>query len=340
MSVFIIAEAGANHDRDLNQAKNLVDIAVQSGCDAVKFQTYSSETLYADNVEDFAGYKNINKLIKNLELPREWQKELFQYCNDSGIEFMSTPFDEEAIEELCNLGVKRLKIAGFESTDPRFVKLVASTGLPIIFTAGIGSGIDQISETISWILEENKSPDITVLHGNNAYPTPLSDSNLGEIRKILDLQELGTFFPHDFTVGISDHTEGVLVPPLAVVSGAEVVEKHFTISRSLSGPDHKFAIEPKELKQMVKNIRSSEQCLGYRKNRYTISEQRFKKATRSVVATRDIYPGECLTNLNTTTMRPFLDSAIPAKKYYDTLYKVAKNKISKNHVVFEGDVRS
>ena len=119
---FIIAEAGANHNRDFDIAKKLIDSAVDAKCDAVKFQTYSSETLYVKNTPDFAGYKNINKLIKDIELPRHWQKDLKLYCDDEGIEFMSTPFDEKAVDELYEIGVKRLKIAGFEATDPRIVK--------------------------------------------------------------------------------------------------------------------------------------------------------------------------------------------------------------------------
>ena len=130
MKSFIIAEAGANHDRNFNQAHQLIDIAKRSGSDAVKFQTYSSETMYSSKTPDFAGYTNIPDLIKSIELPREWQKDLKLYCDDIGIEFMSTPFDCKAVDELFEIGVKRLKIAGFESTDPRIVKYAASTGLP------------------------------------------------------------------------------------------------------------------------------------------------------------------------------------------------------------------
>ena len=139
--VFVIAEAGANHNRNLQQAYRLIDAAVIAKADAVKFQTYSSETLYSKYTPDFANYTNIPKLIKDLELPREWQRDLKLYCDDRGIEFMSTPADERAVEELYSLGVKRLKIAGFESTDPRWVKVVASTGLPLVITVGIGSTI-------------------------------------------------------------------------------------------------------------------------------------------------------------------------------------------------------
>ena len=171
---FIIAEAGANHNRDFNQALSLIDAAVYAGADAVKFQTYSSSTLYSKNTPNFANYSNINDLIKSIELPREWQKDLKLYCDKNKIEFMSTPFDRKAVRELKEIGVKRLKIAGFESTDPRFIKMVASTGLPIIFSAGIGTNLQGISDVLRWISDVNNNPDVTVLHCNNAYPTPRS----------------------------------------------------------------------------------------------------------------------------------------------------------------------
>ena len=138
MNTFVIAEAGANHNRDFKQALALIDVAVKAGASACKFQTYSSNTLYSKNTPDFAGYKNINQLIDNIALPREWQKDLKQYCDEKGIEFISTPFDEQAVDELVSLGVKRLKIAGFESTDFRFVEMVASAKLPLVISLGIG----------------------------------------------------------------------------------------------------------------------------------------------------------------------------------------------------------
>ena len=302
MSVFVIAEAGANHDRKLDQAFELVKIAKTSGADAVKFQTYSSETLYARNTPDFAGYKNINKLIKDIELPRNWQKDIKLFCDDHGIEFMSTPFDEQAVEELYNIGVKRFKIAGFESTDPRIIKCVASTQLPLIITAGIGCNVQMINKIIGWILEENSKPDITFLHGNNAYPTPFEDINLGQIKRLLYFQGAGSYFKSEFKIGLSDHTEGILVPPLAVAMGATTIEKHYTISRNLEGPDHKFAIEPTELHDMVQNIRIAEKCIGIKTGLLTESEKNFRNATRSVVSKRNIGKGELLTEQNITTM--------------------------------------
>jgi sialic acid synthase SpsE len=338
MSVFIIAEAGANHDRKLEQAFELVRIAKSSGADAVKFQTYSSETLYAKNAPDFAGYKNINKLIKDIELPREWQRDIKLFCDDQGIEFMSTPFDEKAVEELYNIGVKRFKIAGFESTDPRIVKCVASTQLPLVITAGIGCDIRMINKIIGWVLEENKTPDITFLHGNNAYPTPFEDINLGQIKRLLYFQNAGTYFKSDFKVGLSDHTEGILVPPMAVALGATTIEKHYTISRALEGPDHKFAIEPNELCNMVSNIRAAEKCIGVKTGTLTESEKNFFNARRSVVSKKDIAPGEILTRENLTTMRPALKGSIPAIEYYESLSKVATRQIKKDTVLYPEDI--
>ena len=149
---FIVAEAGANHDRKISQAFDLIDVAVDARADAVKFQTYSSDTLYSKYTPDFAGYSNIPKLIKDIELPRNWQKTLKSYCDDVGIEFMSTPFDEKAVDELYELGVKRFKISGFESTDPRFIKYVASTGLPLIISLGIGTTLDKLFKIQRWTM--------------------------------------------------------------------------------------------------------------------------------------------------------------------------------------------
>jgi N,N'-diacetyllegionaminate synthase len=215
MKTFVIAEAGANHNRDFDQALALIDAATAAKASAVKFQTYSSNTLYSKNTPDFAGYKNIPDLIKSIELPREWQRDLKLYCDDQGIEFMSTPFDERAVDELYDLGVKRFKIAGFESTDPRFVKYVASSGLPLIVSAGIGMNLESISTLITWIKEENKDADVTILHCNNAYPTPPEDINLLQIPQILKT------YP-SVQVGLSDHTEGILIPPPCCRFGGDV----------------------------------------------------------------------------------------------------------------------
>jgi len=331
MSVFVIAEAGSNHNRDIKKAFSLIDIARYAGADAVKFQTYSSETLYAKNTPDFAGYSNINDLIKKIELPREWQQTLKDYCDSCGIEFMSTPFDEKAVEELVNLGIKRLKISGFESTDPRFVKMVASTGLPLIISAGIGHNLESISEIISWVSECQKNPDLTILHCNNAYPTPEEDIFLNMIDEILKE------YP-EIKVGLSDHTENIITPALAVAKGAVCIEKHFTISRSLPGPDHPFAIEPYHLKEMIKGIRSAEIMCTNEGKSISRSEIPFVNALRSVVTTKEIKRGEKINTENITTKRPFTLQAIPASKFYEILGKTAKRDMAEDTCIELGDI--
>tara|TARA_R110000824_G_scaffold100221_3_gene238338 strand:+ start:3640 stop:4707 length:1068 start_codon:yes stop_codon:yes gene_type:complete len=346
MSVFIIAEAGANHNRDWEMATRLIEAAKESGSDAVKFQTYSAETLYSKFTPDFAGYTNITKLIKNIELPRSWQKDLKLYCDDLGIEFMSTPFDERAVEELYELGVKRFKIAGFEATDPRWVKFVASTGLPLVISLGTGANTDTMLETQKCVLgtsitedprvhlgtfDFSNNPDVTYLHCNSAYPTPFEDINLGSLQAMRRLSENHKWLKNT-KVGLSDHTTGIIVPPLAIALGAKVIEKHYTLSRTLNGPDHSFAIEPQELKEMVDNIRIAEKCMGTKEGVYTRSEKSFSTARRSVVACSSIKKGEMLTELNITTKRPLLDDSVPASNYYDIIGHTAAADIGEDEI--------
>lgn len=314
MSTFIIAEAGANHNGSFKQAITLIDIAKSAGADAVKFQIHKAETLYSKNTPDFAQYNNLLEMIKEIEIPKKWLKNIKQYCDDIGIEFMATPFDESAVEYLVNLGVKRLKIAGFESTDPRFVKMVSCTNLPLIISVGIGSNLESISNIISWVKEKQSSPDITILHCNNAYPTPDKDINLNRIDVIKNK------YP-EIKVGLSDHTKGIVAPSLAVAKGAVCIEKHYTMSRLLPGPDHSFAVEPKELHDMVKLIRTTEDMCKDTDLLLTESENKFSKAMRSVIATKEIKKGEVFSTNNLTTKRPLLDSSLCSLYYYDILGK-------------------
>tara|TARA_Y100000356_G_scaffold82147_1_gene68292 strand:+ start:5378 stop:6358 length:981 start_codon:yes stop_codon:yes gene_type:complete len=303
---FVIAEAGANHDRKFNQALKLVNLAVVSGCDAVKFQTYSSETLYRKNTPDFAGYKDVNNLIKEIELPREWQPQLKSYCDYKGIEFMSTPFDEEAVEELVGIGVSRLKISGFESTDFKFIEMVASSKLPLVISLGIGFPANYLGKIFD--ICEKHSNELTLLHCNNAYPTPTSDLNLKSMIQSKHLR-------FDCKVGLSDHSTSVLTPALAVALGAQVIEKHFTLDRNLDGPDHKFALEPEELQKMVEYIRFAEEACGVKDSDFTKSEEKFKFAMRSIVAKKQIKKGDIFSKDNITTKRPCLENDTPAMNY-------------------------
>lgn len=316
---FVIAEAGSNHQNSFETAQRLIEAAVVAKCDAVKFQTYTSSELYSKNTPDFANFKDIPELIRSIEMPRKWLPDLKMLCDDYGIEFMSTPFDERAVEQLVNIGVKRLKVASFEARDPRLLRCVASTKLPIIVSAGVGTGLEEIFQIINAIYDVNDEPDITVLHCNSAYPTPFSDINLGQM---IDIMGIKRCYLREPKIGLSDHTEGILIPPIAVAHGAEVIEKHFTLDRKMPGPDHAFAIEPNELKQMVKNIRITESVMG-RKDKQSDSEtsRNMQTALRSVIVSHDIPAGTHLTADNITTKRPFIPGAVPAHKYDEIVKK-------------------
>ena len=199
---FIIAEAGANHNRDYNQALKLIDVAKESGANAVKFQTYTADKLFSTKSKKVNGFDVLN-MFKDIELPRTWQYDLKQYCDEKDIEFMSTPFDEEAVDELYKLGVKRFKIAGVESTDLRFIKYVASTKLPIIISAGIGTNIDFIENILKTCYNVG-CEDVTILHCNNGYPTNIEETNLLTIPQIKN--------KYNIKVGFSDHTLDTLTP--------------------------------------------------------------------------------------------------------------------------------
>jgi sialic acid synthase SpsE len=328
MKTFVIAEAGANHNKNFNQALKLIDVAKEAGASAVKFQTYSADTLYSKNTPDFAGYKNINQLIDNIALPREWQYDLKQYSDEVGIEFMSTPFDEKAVNELYNLGVKRFKIAGFEATDLRFIRLVASTRKPLIISAGIGCSIEFIDRILS-ICYDEKNYNVTFLHANNAYPTPQTDANLNTMVRIAEV--------YNNPVGLSDHTMSTLTPALAVALGASVIEKHYTLSKLLPGPDHPFALEPNQLKEMIDNIILAEQSLG-EKNGYTESEKGFINAQRAVVSKVALKAGDVLTPANVTTKRPFLEGNVPASDFYNTLNKPVNKDIPEDTAINLNDI--
>lgn len=330
MKTFVIAEVGANHNRDWKIAKRLIHAASAAGASAVKFQNYTSSKLYVKDTPDFGTYKSIPDLISSIELPQTWMSDLYKMCDDCGIEFMSTPFDEDAVDMLYSLGVKRLKIAAFEATDVRLVRKVAETGLPIIFSAGIKMSAEKAKQTVSYIRSINSGVDVTVLHCNSSYPTPFSDINLGQMGILMNEMT-------DVRVGLSDHTVGILIPPVAVALGANVIEKHYTLDRSMHGPDHPFAIEPNELYEMCRNIQRVEESMGVKTTLLTESEEKNQMffATRSLVAKRAIELGEILTRDNVTTKRPYVEGNISASDYdniignYHTKIAIEKDQMVK-----------
>jgi len=327
--VFVIAEIGSNHNQDINTAKKLIDLAVKAGANAVKFQTFSANKLFSTK-SNIVNNVDALSLFKSLELDRNWHNDLFQYCGDNNIEFMSTPFDEDAVDELFGLGVKRFKVSGFESTDLRFIKYVASTKLPIIISMGIGTDMGFIQKILD-VCDEVGCSDITLLHCNNGYPTPVEDTKLLTIRKIIDT--------YPVKVGLSDHTEDVLTPSLAVALGARVVEKHFTLSKHLIGPDHHFALEPHELSEMIENIRHTEKTL-FIKNEISESEKKNFQGQRSLVLKKKVKVGDRVTSSNVTTKRPYYSTSIHAREYFNLVDKkfIFKNSLTKDEFLTLEDI--
>lgn len=301
-SVFIIAEAGVNHNGDIKLAKKLVDVAVDAGADAVKFQTFKAETLVCKNakkadyqLETTDGEESQFEMLKKLELTKEMHEELILYCRKKQIMFLSTPFDIESVALLNDYGIEIMKIPSGEITNYPYLKAVGETGKRVILSTGM-STMDEIEEAVK-VLKNYGACDITLLHCNTEYPTPMKDVNLLAMCTMKNRVNL--------PVGYSDHTEGIEIPIAAVALGATVIEKHFTLDRNMEGPDHKASLEPKELKQMVKAIRNIEQALGTGKKEPSESEKKNIQVVRkSIVAKCDIAEGEVFTEENLTTKRP------------------------------------
>src|SRR3989339_237504 len=250
---FIIAEAGVNHNGSIDTAKRLIDIAVDAGADAVKFQTFDADkvvTVTASKakyqIENTGTDETQFEMLKRLELSIGAHKELFSYCNEKNIIFMSTPFDEGSADMLDNLGMTIFKIPSGEITNKPLIQHIAGKKKPIILSTGM-SYLGEVEKAISWINEiwekSDRKPELTLLHCVSNYPAEVDDSNLLAIKTLE-----GAF---GLPVGYSDHTLGIEIPIAAVALGAKVLEKHFTLDRNMEGPDHRASIEPDELKDMV-----------------------------------------------------------------------------------------
>ncbi len=304
MKTIIIAEAGVNHNGSLELAKRLVDEAVKAGVDYVKFQTFKAKNLVSFSAEKADYQKETTstdesqfEMIKKLELNINAHKELVEYCNFRGIRFISTPFDLDSIDLLFDLGVDFYKIGSGEITNYPYLKKIASKGLPVVLSTGM-SNLDEVNEAFNLLIDNGlKKEQISLLHANTEYPTPYSDVNLKAMLTLKDVFKV--------TVGYSDHTKGIEVPIAAVALGAKIIEKHFTIDRTMEGPDHKASLEPEELKMMVDSIRNIEQTLGSGIKQPSESEKKnIVIARKSIVAARNILKGELFTEENITTKRP------------------------------------
>ncbi|MEL7271422.1 MAG: N-acetylneuraminate synthase [Bacteroidota bacterium] len=301
----IIAEAGVNHNGSIEIAKSLIDVAVDAGVDFVKFQTFNSKKI-ASKIAKKAEYQSKNtsnseesqlEMLQKLELSKADHFELLDYCIVKGIKFLSTGFDLDSLQFLYELDIPIFKIPSGEITNLPYLRKVGGFGKPVVLSTGMAN-IKEIKDALEVVIAAGTNlSDITVLHCSTEYPTPMQDVNLKAMTTISKEFQVA--------IGYSDHTLGIEVPVAAVAMGATVIEKHFTLDRTLKGPDHKASLEPDELKAMVESIRNIEIALGHGLKEPTESEKKNKiVARKSIVALKNIEKGELLTENNLTIKRP------------------------------------
>jgi N,N'-diacetyllegionaminate synthase len=304
MSVMIIAEAGVNHNGSIELAKKLIDVAAEARADFVKFQTFKAETLVTKTADKAKYQKEITntdesqfEMIKKLELDRKTHEELIDYCKTKDIQFLSTAFDQDSIELLAELNIPLFKIPSGEITNLPYLRHIGKMGKQIIMSTGM-STLDEVHNALNILIESGAEKEqITILHCNTEYPTPMKDVNLKAMLTIKD--ELG------LNIGYSDHTLGVEVPIAAVAMGATVIEKHFTLDRTLPGPDHAASLEPDELNAMVSAIRNIEKAMGNGLKEPSTSEiKNMPTARKSIIAKKSIKKGELFTEENLIVKRP------------------------------------
>ena len=324
--VYIIAEAGSNHDRDLDQAKRLIEVAAEAGADAVKFQTFTAERIVAET-STRAKYldailppgQTMSELFRELELPHEWHAELKIYAEGCGLDFVSTPFDHEAVDLLDGLGVKVFKVATYELWHLPLIRDIASRGKPIICSTGMANLADVQAAVDA--VRETGNENLILLHCVVNYPPPFADLNLRAIQTMR--QAFGV------PVGWSDHTPGWLAPVVATVLGAAVIEKHFTTDRSRPGPDHSFALEPGELTMMVRAIRDTQAALGDGVKRMAPAEaDLYVTARRSLFAARAIEAGTVLSDGDVTILRP--GTGIEVRDLAHVIGRTARRRIERH----------
>ncbi|WP_318439215.1 N-acetylneuraminate synthase [Photobacterium leiognathi] len=329
--IFIIAEAGVNHNGDINLAKKLIDAAATAGVDAVKFQTWKTELLVTEDAK-MADYQVQNtqreetqfEMLKRLELSYSDFSELKTYCDDRNIQFMSTP-DEEQSATFLNGLQPIFKIGSGELTNTPFLRHIANFGKPVILSTGMGY-LSEVEHAISTLQDAGLSLDmITVLHATTDYPTSPEDVNLRS------MQTIANAFP-GITVGYSDHTLGIEIPVAAVALGAKVIEKHFTLDKAMSGPDHKASLEPQELVAMVQAIRNIELALGNGWKVPTHTEKANRNIVRkSLVASKDIIMGSPITADMLEIKRP--GNGIPPTRWDEVIGSIAKKDYQRGELI-------
>ncbi len=326
---YVIAEVGANHNRDLDIARRLIDAAADAGVDAVKFQTYTGRDLYSTQTPRFdyldeLGATPVHELLDAIALPRAWHSVLAAHCRDRGVEFFSSPFDRAAVDELDALDVVAFKIASFEIVDLDFVRYIAAKRRPIIVSTGMCT-LAEIDEALT-AARDAGCEQIALLQCASLYPAPPHVMNLRSIPAM----EAAFGVP----VGLSDHTIGAHLGPAAVALGARLLEKHITLDRSMAGPDHPFAIEPKELAELVANVRDVEAALGDGVKRGPSQEEAvemYTLARRSIVAATAIPAGTVVTAEMLCVKRPGF--GIAPRFFEAVIGRTARSDIAADDVV-------
>ena len=329
--VFIIAEAGVNHNGKLDLACKLVDAAMEAGADAVKFQTFKPEKVVSKFAEKAKYQKETTDaaesqldMIKKLDLGYEAFVELKKYCDKKGIVFLSTPFDLDSIEFLDQLGLDIFKMPSGEITNLPYLRKIGSLNKQVIMSTGMAN-LKEVKEALDVLIScGTDKKDITILHCNTEYPTPFDDVNLKAMLTIKD--ELS------MKVGYSDHTLGIEVLVAAVALGAEVIEKHFTLDKNMEGPDHRASLEPDELKAMASAIRNIEKAMGDGIKKPSPSELKNKPIVRkSIVAAKDIRKGEAFTEENLAAKRP--GTGISPMRWDEISGRIAKRDFSADELI-------
>lgn len=302
--VFIIAEAGVNHNGDVSIAKKMIEVAAKAGADVVKFQTFQADKVVSINAEK-AGYQKKTtgsnesqyQMIKKLEIDKEGHIALIDHCKKNNIQFLSTPFDLDSIDLLVELGMGLFKIPSGEITNLPYLRKIGVLNKKIILSTGM-SDLGDIENAVDVLIKSGTEREkISLLHCNTEYPTLFEDVNLNAMITIKNAFKMN--------VGYSDHTEGIEVPIAAVAMGATIIEKHFTLDKAMEGPDHKASLEPNELENMIKAIRNIEKSMGSGLKKPSLSESKNISIVRkSIVALRDIKIEEVFSEENITVKRP------------------------------------
>ena len=329
MPVTIIAEAGVNHNGSLEMAKEMARVAKECGADIVKYQTAVPELVVSRFAEKAAYQKETTDaaesqldMIRKLHFSFDGHRELKEYCDQIGIQYLSAPFDIPSVRFLASLKLPLLKIPSGEITNLPYLEEVGKTKIPVLLSTGM-STLNEITDALD-ILDQNGCPEATVLHCNTQYPTPYEDANLSAMLELFDQFGL--------PVGLSDHTPGWECDVAATVLGATVIEKHFTLDKSLPGPDQKASLDPAEFKAMVEAVRHVEAALGDGRKHVTASEAPNKPiARKSIVAARAIAAGEVFTADNLTTKRP--GDGISPMRWYEVLGQTAKRDFAEDEKI-------